>query len=176
MIFKQAIILAAISIAISLANIDISVAKEARIHLLLSSQSRHLPNDLHDLNPAKNLDFSSVKLDKINVKIPYYQSQARFSLSLGINERKHYQCKKEKSFLLIDVYNLLARLLIVISFGSWGLGGYFSVIERYLKRIPKDFLIFIYIIFGLLSVLVISSAFLSKFAFAYPISNSSCAL
>lgn len=76
----------------------------------------------------------------------------------------------------MDLYNLLARLLIVISFGAWGLGGYLSVIERYLKRIPKDFLIFLYVIFGLLSLVLISSAFLSTFAFAYPISNSRCLL
>ncbi|MDZ8051896.1 MAG: hypothetical protein RMX68_012085 [Aulosira sp. ZfuVER01] len=177
MTFKQTLVLASASIAISLANVNLSVvAKEANIYSFPSSQSQHILANFNDLNYVKNLNFSSVKSVNTNTEISYYQSKDWFFLSLDIGEKKQHQCEKKKSFLLMDLYNFLARLLIVISFGSWGLGGYFSVIEGYVKRIPKNFLLSLYLIFGLLSLLVISSAFLSTFAFAYPISNSSCLL
>ncbi|MEH2292551.1 hypothetical protein [Nostoc sp.] len=73
------------------------------------------------------------------------------------------------------------RLLIVGSFGSVGIAGYSSFVERYFQIINKDLKIIYYSIFLLLSLQIIGSVIVMMSSTASPISsaihpNSSCIL
>ncbi|WP_016879726.1 hypothetical protein ACF3DV_13255 [Chlorogloeopsis fritschii PCC 9212] len=80
--------------------------------------------------------------------------------------------------IFTDLINLFARLLIIGSVGSLGIGGYSSFIERHLQIVHKDFVFFLSVCL-LLLFLAIGSIVFAMFTSAHSFpsslnSSSSC--
>ncbi|ODG96871.1 hypothetical protein A4S05_16660 [Nostoc sp. KVJ20] len=77
--------------------------------------------------------------------------------NLTIEKYSFVPCPNQERSLFTSSIELLMRLLIIGSFGSVGIAGYSSFIERYVQIINKDLKIIYYSIFLLLSLQIIGS-------------------
>lgn len=102
-------------------------------------------------------------------------------LGTGSEQSKFVSCWNQERSPFTSAIELLMRLLILGSFGSVGIAGYSSFVERYFQIINKDLKIIYYIIFVLLTLQIIASAIAMMPSSANPISSairpsSSCSL
>jgi hypothetical protein len=100
---------------------------------------------------------------------------------LGSEQSKFISCWNQERSPFTSSIELLMRLLIIGSFGSVGVAGYSSFVERYFQIINKYLKIIYYSIFVLLALQIIASAIVMMPSSANPISsairpNSSCIL
>ncbi|QMS89815.1 hypothetical protein HUN01_20335 [Nostoc edaphicum CCNP1411] len=77
--------------------------------------------------------------------------------NLIIEKYNFLPCYNQERSPFISSIELLMRLLIIGSFGSVGIAGYSSFVERYFQIINKDLKIIYYSIFLLLSLQIIGS-------------------
>ncbi|MEH1858906.1 MAG: hypothetical protein V7L21_13070 [Nostoc sp.] len=101
--------------------------------------------------------------------------------NLGIEKDNFISCWNQERSPFTSSIELLMRLLIIGSFGSVGIAGYPSFVERYLQIINKDLKIIYYSIFLLLSLQIIGSVIILISSPTNPISSaispsSSCIL
>jgi hypothetical protein len=96
-------------------------------------------------------------------------------------EQSNIFCLNQERSLFTSSIELLMRLLIIGSFGSVGIAGCSSFVERYFQIVNKDLKLINYSIFVLISLQIIASAIVMMPSSASPISsairtNSSCIL
>ncbi|MEO1431882.1 MAG: hypothetical protein AAFV71_23035 [Cyanobacteria bacterium J06633_8] len=75
----------------------------------------------------------------------------------NFDNKKNYLCKINQRSISEDWVNLLGRLMILLSFGSIGVMGNSSVIERYIKLIFQNMLPVFLIAFISISLLSLAS-------------------
>ncbi|MEH2378759.1 MAG: hypothetical protein V7K27_07615 [Nostoc sp.] len=77
--------------------------------------------------------------------------------NFGIGKDNFIPCWNQERSPFTSSIELLMRLLIIGSFGSVGIAGYSSFVERYFQIINKDLKIIYYSIFLLISLQIIGS-------------------
>jgi hypothetical protein len=96
----------------------------------------------------------------------YPDISALIAEQIQSSNRHFYLCSFRKDSMLKDWINLSMRFLIIISFPSIGITGYYSSLERYLVLYRK------YIVIFLSMILLISLLAVSGVSFASSISDS----
>ncbi|MDZ7955825.1 hypothetical protein [Nostoc sp. DedQUE09] len=170
---KQKVVVAATSIALSIAAVLLPSGESMASTLSVYQYS----NNWHSIN--NNL-----------VKYPQEISQQLMAVQSGlfnsvvgsfvIEKGNSMTCLDQERSPFTSAIELLMRLLIVGSFGSVGIAGYSSFVERYFQIINKDLKIIYYSVFFLLSLQIICTFIGTMTSSTSPISSaivpSSCIL
>jgi hypothetical protein len=130
--------------------------------------------------PAASWNNSIISNTAHNKTVALPISQLIFQ-NVEFEQNKSILCSIPQPSLLESWINLFARLLILGSFGYFGVTRYSSAFERYLQVVSRDFLIIVVKVFLLLTLVAMGILFLSMLLFPHSTHspmrpNSNCTL
>ncbi|MCC5621888.1 hypothetical protein [Nostoc sp. CHAB 5715] len=171
---KQKIVATATSIALSIAAVLLPSGESMASILPVSQYS----NQWHSVNNHLVKYPHEISQQLIVVQPGLFNSVLS---NLGIEKDNLLACLNQERSPLTSSIDLLMRLLIIGSFGSMGVAGYSSFVERYFQILNKDIKIIYYSLFLLLSLQIIVSFIGTTSSSTSPINsairpNSSCIL